>query len=235
MLIEGETGTGKELVAKAIHLLSRRREAPFVAVNCAGLTDSLLSSQLFGHKKGAFTGAVADYRGVFEAANGGTIFLDEIGDVAMHVQTSLLRVLQEREITRLGETAPRRVDLRVVAATHHNLTTDVARERFRADLLYRIRVARVQLPALRERRDDIPLLVGWFLAQCRSTIETPVRDISHDARKILSAYDWTGNVRELRSTIEFAVIRCKQRCCKRATCPPRPSDAFGRRRTSRTR
>ncbi|MCB1155785.1 sigma-54 factor interaction domain-containing protein, partial [bacterium] len=162
-LIDGETGTGKELVARAIHDASHRRDRPFVAVNCAGLTDSLLSSQLFGHRRGAFTGAVNDQVGLFEAADGGTIFLDEIGDISKNVQTSLLRVLEEREITRLGESTVRRIDVRVIAATNRDLAEEVARGAFRADLLYRIRVARVRLPRLADRREDIPLLVASFL------------------------------------------------------------------------
>lgn len=155
VLIEGETGTGKELVARAIHACSRRSDHPFIAVNCAGLTESLLGSQLFGHKRGAFTGASETHQGFFEAASGGTIFLDEIGDIPGPVQTALLRVLQEKEVTRIGESHPRKVDVRVLAATHHNLSQDVVAGRFRADLLYRLRVARIQLPPLRERREDI--------------------------------------------------------------------------------
>lgn len=158
VLIEGETGTGKELVARAIHAASRRRNGPFVAVNCAGLTESLLASQLFGHRRGAFTGAMEDHKGFFETAHGGTLFLDEIGDVPMAVQTNLLRVLQEREILRVGDSQPRKVDVRVVVATHRDLAAEVAAGRFREDLLYRIRVARIHLPPLRERREDIPLL-----------------------------------------------------------------------------
>ncbi|MDH4155255.1 MAG: sigma 54-interacting transcriptional regulator, partial [Nitrospira sp.] len=155
VLIEGETGTGKELIARAIHSSSARKHKPFIAANCAGLTDSILTSQLFGHKRGAFTGAIQDQQGLFEAAEGGTLFLDEIGDIPPQVQTALLRVLQEKEITRLGEAKPRTVNVRVVAATHHNLSEDVLRGSFRADLLYRIRIARVQLPPLRDRREDI--------------------------------------------------------------------------------
>lgn len=209
VLIEGETGTGKELVARAIHLSSRRREKPFIAVNCAGFTESILGSQLFGHKKGAFTGAIDNQEGVFEAADGGTLFLDEIGDVTPAVQTSLLRVLQEREVTRLGESKPRKVDVRVVAATHHNLAADVERGTFRKDLLYRIRVARVQLSPLRERREDIPLLVHSFVAQFRSVMEKPVHHVHVNAMQLLTDHDWPGNVRELKSAVESAMIRCK--------------------------
>ncbi|MGF1615787.1 MAG: sigma 54-interacting transcriptional regulator [Gammaproteobacteria bacterium] len=208
VLIEGETGTGKELVARAIHFSSDRRHKPLIVVNCAGLTESLVASQLFGHKRGAFTGAVADQRGLFEEADGGTLFLDEIGDIPPGVQTSLLRVLQEKEITRLGEARPRRVDARVITATHHDLKQDVAKGSFRADLLYRIRVARIHLPPLRERQEDIPLLVAWFLKQQRArTTGQAVPRISQDAMKVLMGYAWPGNVRELRSAIEFALIR----------------------------
>ena len=209
VLIEGDTGTGKELVARAIHFSSRRKAKPFIAVNCAGLTDALLGSQLFGHKRGAFTGAVEDHKGLFEAANGGTIFLDEIGDVPPSVQTSLLRVLQEREIVRLGESTPRKIDVRVLTATHHNLAEDVAKGTFRSDLLYRIRVARIHLPALRQRREDIPLLVGAFLGECSAATGKHVEQVSNDVMRTLLDYEWPGNVRELRSAIECAIIRCK--------------------------
>jgi DNA-binding NtrC family response regulator/ligand-binding sensor domain-containing protein len=208
VLIEGETGTGKELVARAIHYQSPRRHRPFVAVNCAGLTESLLASQLFGHRRGAFTGAISDQIGLFEAADGGTIFLDEIGDIPVAVQTSLLRVLQEREITRLGEAKPMKVNVRVLAATHRDLSQAAAAGTFRLDLLYRIRVARIPVPPLRERREDIPLLVSWLLGQARGATHRHVEDISRDAMDALVRYDWPGNVRELKSAIESAVIGC---------------------------
>lgn len=208
VLIEGETGTGKELVAQAFHFASRRRAKPYVALNCAGLTESLISSQLFGHKKGSFTGAIEDHRGLFEAADGGTLFLDEIGDIPMSVQTALLRVLQEREITRLGETKPRKIDVRILAATHRNLSEEVVKGNFRQDLLYRIRVARIQLPALRDRREDIPLLVSTFLRQSAALIGKSSLEVSNEAMHRLMTYNWPGNVRELRSAMEFAAIRC---------------------------
>ncbi|MBL8148372.1 MAG: sigma 54-interacting transcriptional regulator [Blastocatellia bacterium] len=201
VLIEGETGTGKELVARAIHFASNRKDKPFIALNCAGLTDSLLTSQLFGHKRGAFTGAVEDHRGLFEAANAGTLFLDEIGDIPMNVQTSLLRVLQEREIIRVGESKPRKIDVRILAATHRNLVQEVEKGNFRQDLLYRIRVIRIHLPALRERREDISLLVAAFLEQYRAATGKPVREISNQAMHLLINYHWPGNVRELKSAI----------------------------------
>ncbi|MCS6807073.1 MAG: sigma 54-interacting transcriptional regulator [Acidobacteriota bacterium] len=209
VLIEGETGTGKELVARAIHQISQRKDQPFIAVNCGGLTESILTSQLFGHRRGAFTGAVTDHKGFFEAANGGTIFLDEIGDMPLSVQTNLLRVLQEKEITRLGESMPRKVDVRVIVATHRNLAQEVEAGRFRADLLYRIRVGRIQLPPLRHRREDIRLLIESFLSRCRAVSGKAVTGVSQDAMLMLMEYEWPGNVRELKSAIEYAVIRCR--------------------------
>ena len=220
VLIEGETGTGKELVARAIHRTSPRQKGPFLAVNCAGLTESLVASQLFGHIRGAFTGAVSDQKGVFEAAEGGTLFLDEIGDIPPTIQTSLLRVLQEREITRVGESKLRKIDVRVIAATHHNLAKDVKAGKFRADLLYRIRVGRLLLPPLRERREDIPLLASAFLGQCRATTGRPVQTISHQALRLLMGYAWPGNVRELQHAIEFAVIRSRNSTLEPQDLPP---------------
>ncbi len=220
VLIEGDTGTGKELVARSIHESSNRRHGPFVAVNCAGLTDSLLASQLFGHRRGAFTGAIEDREGFFEAASGGTVFLDEIGDIPMNVQTSLLRVLQEREIIRVGDARPRRIDVRVIAATHRDLGEEVARQRFRADLLYRIRVARIRIPLLRERREDIPLLARTFLEELRAETGERVDAIGGDALGSLLAHDWPGNVRELRSAIEFALIRCRGSVIQAEDLPP---------------
>ena len=220
VLIEGETGTGKELIARAIHSSSGRKNKPFIAANCAGLTDSILTSQLFGHKRGAFTGAVNDQQGLFEAAEGGTLFLDEIGDIPPPVQTALLRVLQEKEITRLGEARPRKVDVRVVAATHHNLSEDVVRGSFRADLLYRIRIARIQLPPLRERREDIPLLTHSFLSQICTATGKIVDAVSPDTLRLLMSYVWPGNVRELKSAIEFAVISCKGKDILPTDLPP---------------
>jgi DNA-binding NtrC family response regulator len=221
ILIEGETGAGKELVARAIHAASGRRQRPFVAVNCAGLTESLLASQLFGHRRGAFTGAIADQVGLFEAANGGTLFLDEIGDIPMSVQTTLLRVLQEREILRVGESSPRRIDARILAATHRNLEAEVAAGRLRQDLLYRIRVVRVRVPPLRERPDDIPLLVGRFLSELRQARgERATAGVSRDAMATLMAYAWPGNVRELRSAIEAASLASRSSVIQREDLPP---------------
>jgi DNA-binding NtrC family response regulator len=208
VLIEGETGTGKELVARAIHFSSPRRDRPFLALNCGGLGSDLLENQLFGHKRGAFTGAVAEQQGLFEAAHGGTLFLDEVGDLPLTAQTHLLRVLQEREITRLGETRPRKIDVRILAATQHDLPDHVRQGRFRADLLYRLCVVQITLPPLRQRSTDIPLLVQEFVAEYSTMTGKAVQGVSREAMQRLLAYPWPGNVRELRSVIESAVIHC---------------------------
>jgi len=221
VLIQGETGTGKELVAQALHRLSARKDRPFVAINCAGLTDSLLGSQLFGHKRGAFTGAVSDHEGFFEAAEGGILFLDEIGDMPLTIQTTLLRVLQEGEIMRLGESRPRKVNVRVLAATHQHLQELVEKGTFRSDLLYRIRVARLHLPPLRERREDIPLLSDAFLGQARAvTRKHEVQEIAPEAMQVLLRHHWPGNVRELKSTLDYAMIHCHGSHIQYSDLPP---------------
>ena len=225
VLIEGETGTGKELVARAIHASSHRKDKPFIAVNCAGLTESLLSSQLFGHRRGAFTGAIDDQQGFLEAANRGTLLLDEIGDIPITVQNQLLRVLHEREIVRLGESRPRKIDVRVLAATHRNLSDEAAKGNFRSDLFYRIRVARITLPPLRDRREDIPLLTASFLAQLSAASGKRVTEVSDDVLRLLTGYRWPGNVRELRSAIEFAVIRCRGTVVQDDDLPPEIFDS----------
>jgi transcriptional regulator with PAS, ATPase and Fis domain/ligand-binding sensor domain-containing protein len=224
VLIEGETGTGKELVARAIHQASRRRDRPFVAINCAGLTESLLASQLFGHRRGAFTGAVSDHVGLFEAAQGGTLLLDEIGDMPMSVQTHLLRVLQEREILRVGDSKPRPIDVRVLAATHRSLEMEVDEGRFREDLLYRIRVVRILLPPLRLRREDIPLLATAFMQELSAAHGTKLSGISRDVMERLLSHRWPGNVRELKSVIEGAVIRATGPLLKLSDLPLEPAD-----------
>jgi DNA-binding NtrC family response regulator len=211
VMIEGETGSGKELVARAIHRGSSRASRPFVAVNAAGLAESLLASQLFGHRRGAFTGAVADQVGLFEAANGGTLFLDEIGDIPASVQVSLLRVLQEHEITRLGDSRARKLDVRFLAATHRDLTQEVAEGRFRQDLLYRIRVATIRVPPLRDRLDDVPLLVETLLAQVAGQSDRVLPEMSQEALAALMRYHWPGNVRELKSVIEQTVLSTEGR------------------------
>lgn len=220
VLIEGETGVGKELVARGIHEASPRQAGPFIAVNSAGLSESLLESQLFGYSKGAFTGAMANRQGFFEAANGGTIFLDEIGDMPLSVQTKLLRVLQERKINRIGETHERSVNVRVVAATHKDLVAEVAAGRFREDMFFRLRVARINIPPLRARKTDIPLLVGHFLRSASEQAGKAVDALHADALQCLLAYDWPGNVRELRSCIDYALIHCQGSKIQAADLPP---------------
>lgn len=220
VIIEGETGTGKELVAKAIHAASPRANGPFITVNAAGLTPTLLTSQLFGHRKGAFTGAYRDQEGFFESACGGTLFLDEIGDLPIDLQAALLRVLQEKEITRIGETQPRKVDVRIVAATNQDLVSRTLEGHFRQDLLYRLRVVRIQVPPLRERLIDIPLLARLFLDQASQEIGRQGLDLSASAVRLLTSYEWPGNVRELKSCIEQAVICCKSHSIEVMDLPP---------------
>jgi PAS domain S-box-containing protein len=208
VLVEGDTGTGKELVARAIHQAGPRAKGPFVAVNCAGLSESLLTSQLFGHRRGAYTGAVEDRKGYFEAAEGGTLFLDEIGDISSGLQATLLRVLEDKQVTRVGETRARSVDVRIVAATNHDLAADAAAGRFRSDLLYRLRVARLKVPTLAERKEDIPLLVESFLHKACAVMGRNICQVSQDAMAALMRHDWPGNVRELKAAVEFATIHC---------------------------
>jgi Nif-specific regulatory protein len=208
VLILGETGTGKELIARAIHYSSPRAQGPFVRVHCAALPESLVESELFGHVRGAFTGAVRDRQGRFEAANGGTLFLDEIGDISPAVQVKLLRVLQEREFERVGDTTPIRVNVRVVAATHRDLAAMVASGRFREDLYYRLNVFPIYVPPLRNRRSDIPLLVDHFLNIYAKQSGKHVRGITPDALDRMMAYSWPGNVRELENAVERAVLVC---------------------------
>jgi transcriptional regulator with GAF, ATPase, and Fis domain len=206
VLITGETGTGKELVARAVHSNSARAKRPFVAVNCAALTDTLLESELFGHERGAFTGAVALKKGRLEVADGGTLFLDEIGEMAPALQSKLLRVLQMHEFERVGGTRPVRVDIRVIAATNRDPAAEVEAGRFRSDLYHRLHVIQIHVPPLRERREDIPALAAHFLQRAARTAARPVRGLAPEAVKYLSAYDWPGNVRELENTIERAVV-----------------------------
>jgi PAS domain S-box-containing protein len=211
VLILGETGTGKELVARAIHNVSARKDGPFIAVNCAGLTESLISSQLFGHKRGAFTGAIEDREGVFEAADGGTVFLDEIGEIPLSVQANLLRVLQEREIVRVGESKPISINIRLISATNRDMRREVQLNNFRSDLYYRLHVAIIKLPPLRERRGDIPLLARFFLDKLRASAGLTIENIEKQAMSKLMRYDWPGNVRELENAIEAATIDCEGR------------------------
>ncbi|MFH0800171.1 MAG: sigma-54 dependent transcriptional regulator [Pseudomonadota bacterium] len=206
VLISGESGTGKELVARAIHVRSMRSERPFVVINCAAIPVHLLESELFGHKKGSFTGAICDKRGLFEEADGGTIFLDEIGEVPPSIQVKLLRVLQEGELRPVGDVASRHVDVRLVAATNRDLVTEVREGRFREDLYYRLNVIGLALPPLRERSEDIPVLAYHFLRKCSEKMKKKVDKISVDALQALTSYAWVGNVRELENVIERAVV-----------------------------
>ena len=209
VLLRGETGTGKELVAHAVHINSPRESGPFVKVNCAALSPGVLESELFGHEKGAFTGAVARRPGRFELADGGTLFLDEVGDLPMEVQIKLLRALQEREFERVGGTETLKVDVRVVSATNRDLETLISEGKFREDLYYRLNVFPIHLPPLRERTDDIPRLVEHFVAKFSRTTGKPVRGFSPEALAQLAGYHWPGNVRELENAVERAIIICK--------------------------
>ena len=206
VLISGESGTGKELVARALHEHSLRKGKPFVAINCAALTETLLESELFGHEKGAFTGALSLKKGRLELANSGTVFLDEIGELAPLLQGKLLRVLQERELDRLGGAHPIKVDIRLIAATNRNLAEEVAQGRFRQDLYYRLNVVSLTMPPLRERREDIPLLASYFAVKHGQKSNRLVKVISPEARACLMNYDWPGNIRELENAIERAVV-----------------------------
>jgi two-component system, NtrC family, response regulator HydG len=206
VLITGESGTGKEVVARAIHAASPRRFNPMVVIHCGALTESLLESELFGHEKGAFTGAQARKKGKFEVADGGTVFLDEISDISLRVQTDLLRVMQEKEIVRVGDTQPVKVDFRAVAATNKSLERLVEERVFRPDLYYRLNVFAIDIPPLRERREDIPLLVDHFLEKLASSMNRPVQRISAKAIEVLTDHDWPGNVRELENAVERALL-----------------------------
>ena len=205
-LLTGESGTGKEVLARAIHAQSPRRDEPFVAVNCGAIAENLLESELFGHVKGAFTGANRARRGLFAEADRGSIFLDEIGELPPPLQVKLLRVLQEEEIRPVGDSKPHSIDVRVIAATSRDLEHEIAEGRFREDLYYRLNVVRLHVPALRERREDVPLLVDHFLARFRDALGKPVRGVADDALDRLTRYRWPGNVRELENVMERAVI-----------------------------
>ena len=208
VLITGESGTGKELIARAIHNRSPRRNRPFIRVNCAAIPASLISSELFGYERGAFTGATQRHLGRFELANGGTIFLDEIGDIPAETQIALLRVLQEREFERVGGTQPVRVDVRVLVATSRDLLAEVSADKFRLDLFYRLNVFPVELPPLRERADDIPLLAEYFIHRFAGKAGKKIRKIERKTLEWLTSYEWPGNIRELQNIVERAVILC---------------------------
>ncbi|HEV2147961.1 MAG TPA: sigma-54 dependent transcriptional regulator [Longimicrobiaceae bacterium] len=220
VLIQGESGTGKELVARGIHALSRRRHRPFIGVNVAALPETLLESELFGHEKGAFTGAASLRKGLFELANGGTIFLDEIGEMPLTTQTKLLRVLEEREFRRVGGEEELRVDVRVVAATNRDLRQEVGTGGFRRDLYHRLNVLRIELPPLRERRADIPRLIERFIRHFSATHDRPFLGIDPEALRLLVEYEWQGNVRELRNMVESMVILAPGRVIRPEDIPP---------------
>jgi two-component system response regulator HydG len=220
VLITGESGTGKELVARALHARSPRKSHAFVALNCGALTETLLESELFGHVKGSFTGAQRDQKGLFDAADGGTIFLDEIGDIPPATQVRLLRVLQEGEFKRVGSTDAIRVDVRVIAATHRDLPKLVKSGRFREDLFYRLNVINLQLPPLRDRVEDVALLAHHFLRRYTERLGKKVKGISGDAMELLGGYRWPGNVRELENALERAVVLCRGDSIGAADLPP---------------
>jgi two-component system response regulator HupR/HoxA len=206
VLIQGESGTGKELVARAIHYNSKRQLRKFVAVDCGALTETLLEGELFGHKKGAFTGAVQDQKGLIEEAAAGTVFLDEISNTSLSLQAKLLRVIQEKEIRRIGETQYRHVDVRIIAATNRDLNEEVQKQRFRMDLYYRLNVLNVQLPPLRERRSDIPLLVNHVINEYNQKSEKKIKSISREALNLLASLEWKGNIRELKNIVNRMII-----------------------------
>lgn len=208
ILIQGESGTGKELVARAIHSVSRRKEGPFIAVNCSALSETLLESELFGHVKGAFTGALKDRTGRFEEAEGGTLFLDEIGEISPFIQVKLMRVLQEREIERVGDSQKRKIDIRIITATNKELFSLVKEGVFREDLYYRLKVFPINLPALRERKNDIPILNSHFIEKQNAQTGHSIKGITPPAMRALLDYNWPGNVRELENAIEHAFVLC---------------------------
>jgi two-component system response regulator HydG len=211
VLLTGETGTGKELIAKAVHAKSPRANAPFVPINCGAMPESLLESELFGHRKGAFTGASHARKGYLEVASGGTLFLDEIGEIGSKMQIDLLRVLEDKKICRVGSTEEIEVDFRLVSATRRNLKEEISRGRFREDFYYRVNVITIEVPPLRNRKEDIPLLVDHFLSKYSQETTKQVDSINNDALNMLMSYDWPGNVRELENAVERAVVLSRKR------------------------
>ena len=225
VLVTGESGVGKELVARAIHRRSSRRGGPFVAVNCGAIPENLLESELFGHKKGAFTDAVHDRRGLFEEATTGTLFLDEIGELPLGLQVKLLRVLEDEKIRRVGDTRDLQVDVRIVTATHRDLHAETKAGRFREDLFYRLNVLPIHCPPLRDRRDDIPLLIDHFVAKNNTRLGTSIRGLDTETRRLLYEYAWPGNVRELENTIERAMVLSEGEQIVAADLPERIREA----------
>jgi two-component system response regulator AtoC len=221
VLVTGESGTGKDLIARAIHHNGRRANKPMVSINCGGIPENLLESELFGYKRGAFTDAVKDKPGRFEEADGGTVFLDEIGELPLSLQVKLLRVLQEEEISPLGGVGSRRIDVRVIAATSKDLNREAAEGRFREDLFYRINVMSIHLPPLRERRGDIPLLVGYFIDVFNKKLQKDIEGLSSEAMPILMGYPWPGNIRELENVIERAILLAQGRWISPEDLPSR--------------
>jgi transcriptional regulator with PAS, ATPase and Fis domain len=219
VLIEGETGTGKELIARAIHFNSPWKDEPFIAVNCTALAETLLESELFGHTKGSFTGAMNDKRGKFELARNGTIFLDEIGEISQTLQVKLLRVLQEREFERVGGEKTLQMNARIIAATNRNLSKEVLEGRFREDLYYRLNVVSIKAPPLRDRKDDIPLLVTSLLRRINQELHTKVTKVSAHAMELVQQHDWSGNVRELENVLTRAVVLSKSDVIEESVLP----------------
>ncbi len=209
VLVTGKSGTGKELVARALHYNSKRKNKPLISVNCGTITENLIESELFGHKRGAFTGAISDKEGLIKAADGGTLFLDEISELPLQLQVKLLRVLQEKEYTPVGSTASINVNVRFIASTNRDLKEDVANGRFREDLYYRLNIVEIRLPSLKEREEDIPLLADHFLNKYRRELNKNIKGIDSDAMRSLMNYEWKGEIRELENTLERAAIFCK--------------------------
>jgi DNA-binding NtrC family response regulator len=227
VLITGESGVGKELIANALHNLSSRKDKPLIKVHCAALTESLLESELFGHEKGAFTGAISRKRGRFELAHGGSIFLDEIGEIDQNIQIKLLRVLQEKEFERVGGEETIQVDSRVIAATNKDLVEQIKKKQFREDLYYRLNVVHIHLPPLRERKDDIPLMITQFVQEFAEENNKNIIGIDAKARSLLYSYDWPGNIRQLRNCIESAVVMSQGDTIQVEDLPPTIAESRG--------
>ncbi len=220
IFINGRSGTGKELVARAIHYNSKRRNHPFISLNCSAIPDTLIESELFGYRKGAFTGAVQDYPGTFQLAQNGTLFLDEIGEISPNFQMKLLRAIEQKEILPLGRSKPLKVNVRIIAATNKNLEKEIENKNFREDLYYRLNVVNIRLPGLKERQNDIPLLTNHFISRFNKELGKNIRGMTHDAMKVLMNADWRGEVRELENIIERAMIFCDSEMIDISVLPP---------------